>query len=246
MIPWAMAAKAGFGLLQTAISAAQLAKINKTPTPEFTQTPQMMSATSQAEQMAKSGFTPQERAAYDASLSTAGNTAYRRGVDMGGGNMAVALNSALNAQNLGARNELAIADAGIRRQNIASRNQLYGEGQELQDRNTQYAMQNRSNAQQAWGGAMSSGLGNLMGGATSMLGFGGEGGGNTDNTGMVSMPADNTVSTMPANYPQNGFGATNAGALPMNNNNPYYAWNPYLQSNPTPWMNQQNPYVQQY
>lgn len=181
---WAGAIQGAQGLIQTASSLASLAKLNSTPAPRFEQTPEMRMATSQAAQRANSGFTPEQLNAYNAQLATAGNTAFRRGVDMAGGNMAGALNSALNAQQLGARNRLAVSNAELQNQNVRYRDSLYGQGQQLKNMQTQYEQQQRQQAQQAWGQALQSGIWNVAQGAANTA-YGIQG----PQTGQGNMPA---------------------------------------------------------
>lgn len=125
------------------------------------ETAEMKAARERARQMAQSGFTPQEKAAFKQSLAASGNTAFRRAVDIGGGNLSAAIRAGINSQQLGAQNQFASQDAQLRRQNIGMSNSLEQGYQGL--KNTQVAQNNALAQQQnqAASQSVNSGMSNL-------------------------------------------------------------------------------------
>lgn len=192
---WILGAiQAGLGLYQTIRGAVEQQKLSKMQAPKYGLTASMKAAKGQAEQMAQMGYTPQERAAFEQRLATGSNTAFRRAVDMSGGNMAQAIQGALNAQNIMGQNQFAAQDAALRRQNIAARNQIYGQEQALDNQNV--AMQNQLMMQraQSLGAQGQSGLGNLLGGLGGIFGgMNGLGGGAKSQINNLGLNDPNTL-----------------------------------------------------
>lgn len=121
----------------------------------------MKAARQRAAEMAKMGFTPQEKAAFKQSLAASGSTAFRRAVDIGGGNLSAAIRAGINSQQLGAQNQFASQDAALHRQNIGMSNSLEQGYQGL--KNTQVAQNNALAQQQnqAASQSINSGMSNL-------------------------------------------------------------------------------------
>lgn len=149
------------GAVQTGVGLYKLSQEGDAPTAGIT--PEMKAAYARANDRAKAGFTPQEKAAYNQSLATAGNTAYRRGVDMSGGSLAGALRAGINAQQLGARNQFAATDAQLQRENIRYADSLAQQMQSQKNLQTAQELQQYNQRQQAYGQAMQSGLSNITG-----------------------------------------------------------------------------------
>jgi hypothetical protein len=80
---------------------------------------------------------------------------------MAGGNLSRAIFGANTFNRLMAGNQLASQDFAAQQQKIGLRNQLYGQEQAIANQNVQLAQQDYARKQQAYGGAMSSGLTNL-------------------------------------------------------------------------------------
>jgi hypothetical protein len=168
---WVLGAiQAGLGIYQLIRGGIEQNKLNNMKQPTYGLTSSMKSAKAQAEQMAQMGYTPQERAAFEQRLATSGNTAFRRATDMSGGNMAQALQGALNAQNIAAQNQFAAQDAALRRQNIAARNQLYGTEQNLENQNVATQNQLMMARAQSLGAQRQSGMSNLVGALGGLMG----------------------------------------------------------------------------
>lgn len=153
------AATLALGAIQTGVGIYQASQAQDPTQVEETQ--EMKAARARARQMAETGFTPQEKAAFKQSLAASGNTSFRRAVDMGGGNLSAAIRAGINSQQLGAQNQFAAQDAQLRRQNIGMSNSLEQGYQGL--KNTQVAQQNALAAQQTQAASQSinSGMSNL-------------------------------------------------------------------------------------
>lgn len=153
------------GIASLALGAVQLAaglaqNANRETPEQYQETAEMKAARSRAAQMAKSGFTPAEKAAFKQSLAATGNTAYRRGVDLAG-NLAGALRAVINAQQLNAQNQFAGQDAQLMRQNISQSNALEQGYQGLKNAQTDQQRQVAAQQAQAAQQSINSGLGNL-------------------------------------------------------------------------------------
>lgn len=151
-------ASLALGAIQTGVGIYQAANAEKPQ--DVQETLEMKAARERARQMAQSGFTPQEKAAFKQSLAASGNTAFRRAVDIGGGKSA-AIRAGINSQQLGAQNQFASQDAALHRQNIGMSNSLEQGYQGL--KNTQVAQNNALAQQQnqAASQSINSGMSNL-------------------------------------------------------------------------------------
>jgi hypothetical protein len=80
---------------------------------------------------------------------------------MAGGNLSRAIFGANTYSRLMAGNQLAAQDFAAQQQKVRYRDQMYGQEQSIANQNVQLAQQDYMRKQQAYGGAMSSGLTNL-------------------------------------------------------------------------------------
>ena len=156
---WMGLVQAGMGVAQTAISAAKAGSLpdNK----PFTVGSELRGAFNEAKSRSNEGYSATERAAFEQQLARQGTAAKQMFRNMG---MAGAGSAAANIMGTDALNQFAAQGAGIRRQNfgqyLSAANQIQGvQNQETQRHNTQLNME-----RQALGGAMQSGIGNIMGG----------------------------------------------------------------------------------
>lgn len=131
--------------------------------PSFSEDPNFTRSAARAETMAGMGYTPQERAAFQGDLASAQATDYQRGMDISGGNMAQALLGINTSRAAGALNRFAAQDAALRRENIRYADSFSRERQARRDAQTQLDTQYRMAEEQAIGGAIQSGLGNIAG-----------------------------------------------------------------------------------
>ena len=152
------------GAIQAYNGYQGLQNINRTPRATYSITPEQQNSYNRAEGMAGQGYTGQESANFHQGLAQSNNTAFRNAVDMSGGNLAGAIHRGINAQNVGALNTFASNDANLHRQNIRYADQ---QGQNISNQRnliTQNAQQRRDMLENAYGGALSSGLNNLTSG----------------------------------------------------------------------------------
>lgn len=156
-------ASLALGGIQTVAGLIQNATKDKPE--QYEETAEMKAARARAREMAKRGFTAEEEAAFRQSSAATGNTQFRRGVDMGGGNLAAALRASINANQLNANNQHAAQGAQIMRQNIGMSNSLEQGYQGLQnsivDQQRQVAAQQAQAASQSINSGIT-GIGNAL------------------------------------------------------------------------------------
>jgi hypothetical protein len=157
--PYLAAGTAVLGGLQTIVGAIGLARSKR---PEgYKETPEMARAIGEAEQAAQYGLGAQQIALANQQAREAQNTQLFNARSMAGGNLSRSIFGANTYNRLMAGNQLAAQDFAAQQQKVGIRNQLYGTRQRLADANTQLAQQNYARQQEAYGGAMRSGLTNL-------------------------------------------------------------------------------------
>jgi hypothetical protein len=157
--PYLAAGTAILGGAQALVGAIGLARSKQ---PEgYKETPEMARAIGEAEQAAQFGLGPQQLALAQQNQREAQNTQLYNARSMAGGNLSRAIFGANTYNRLMAGNQLAAQDFAAQQQKVGIRNQLYGTRQRLADANTQLAQQNYARQQEAYGGAMRSGLTNL-------------------------------------------------------------------------------------
>lgn len=235
------------GAVQTGIGLYQAA--NAEDPQQYQETSEMRAARARAAQMAQSGFTPAEKAAFKQSLSATGNTAYRRGVDLAGGNLAGALRAGINAQQLNAQNQFAGQDAQLHRQNIAQSNSLEQGYQGL--KNAQVDQQRQLAQQQAAAASQSinSGMGN-MGSALNLqqaLNYQPNMGGGGSNAPMTQTPAYG-YSDIPTMTPSGQVAPVGLGNYQIGANSNVQGYQPNMFYNPNTTYNYglTNPFLGQY
>ncbi len=169
-------------LYETIKGAQNLNALNNTPYPEYGVGNELQGAYNNAQSMAKMGFTPQERAAFTSSQGQGSATNAYYATKMGGG-LGSAIQGGLNAQNIDSNNKFAGQDAALHRQNIEYAGSLASQMQNQENIKTQADIQRRNQQEQAWGGAMNSGLTGLGNSAIGGLSWG-----SLLNTGMKLAP----------------------------------------------------------
>ena len=153
------AIQAGMGIAQTAISAAKAA--NLPDDKQYTASPEFRTAFNRAESRSNQGFSAAERSAFDQSLARQGTTAKRMFQNAGLGGIGSAASQIMN---IDALNQFAAQDANIQRQNFGEYMGAARGMQSIQDAETGRFNNQLNMQRQALGGAMQSGLGNIMGG----------------------------------------------------------------------------------
>ena len=113
------------GVDQIVQSNRALGDLAKIPLPKYEVTPEQIAARERAkksfgraEGLALSGFTPQEKAAYDQKVAKANATTLYNVRNQAGGQMSGTLNAALGSQSLNALLDFASQDAVLNRENI--------------------------------------------------------------------------------------------------------------------------------
>ena len=127
--------------------------------------PELRSAYQRALEQSEYGYEAQQKKALEQKIAQESTTAYRRGVSMGGGSLAGAVRSGINAMQLDARNEMAMNDASLKMQKQAPVYSLAGQIQAQGNAKSSFYAQQYAQEQQAFGGALQAGtqsLGNAM------------------------------------------------------------------------------------
>lgn len=158
-------AEMGFAALQYRKASKELERLAKIAQPTYTPTTQMRESFSRAQTMAQRGFTPEEEAAFRQNLSTASNTAFQRGIDMAGGNMARALSVGIGTTNAAAISDFAARDAAMKRANIQYADRLGQEMSNLEIQNQSLAIQRDAIMRQSWANLQQQALKNAFTGA---------------------------------------------------------------------------------
>jgi hypothetical protein len=157
--PYLAMGTAALGAIQT---IGGLVGLSRTKQPEgFKLTPKMQQAIGESETAARYGLGAQQLALAQQNQREAQNTQLYNARSMAGGNLSRAIFGANTYSRLMAGNQLAAQDFAAQQQKIGLRNQLYGQEQGIANQNVQLAQQDYARKQQAYGGAMSSGLTNL-------------------------------------------------------------------------------------
>ena len=112
-------------------------KYEKLNAPAYSENAAMTQSRIRAEQMAKAGFTPVQRAAFFQNIARLDNSRYQKATQVGGGNLAQTVNAGINYGNIGALNNFAGQDAQLQRQNIQYADSFAKNLQLIQNMNTQ-------------------------------------------------------------------------------------------------------------
>jgi len=157
--PYLAAGTAALGTIQ---SIGGLIGLATTKQPEgFKLTPKMQQAIGESESAARYGLGPQQIALAQQNQREAQNTQLYNARSMSGGNLSRAIFGANTYSRLMAGNQLAAQDFAAQQQKQRYRDQMFGQEQAIANQNVQLAQQDYARKQQAYGGAMSSGLTNL-------------------------------------------------------------------------------------
>lgn len=158
----------GLGALDTVAGGIGLLSSNTPNYQEYKPSKEILGAYNSAhgQAMNPTGYTPEETAAFNASMGRGENASYRRGIEMAGGNFGKAISTGIQANNIGARNSFVADDARMKEQNrryySGISDQLAKYMQELDNRNVsennQAMAQEYGNQQKFFGGALNSGL----------------------------------------------------------------------------------------
>lgn len=158
LIPAAL--KAGTGIYQSVKASNALKNLGKMP--EYSISPELQNSYNRAERMATQGYTPQEAAAFSQRLARNNNTSFQRGITLGGGSLAKALNSAVLSNNIDAQLGFAANDASLRRSNIRYADSVGSEVSGQRNRNTAQQLAYRMLVEQNLGMAKQQGRNNVV------------------------------------------------------------------------------------
>ena len=157
--PYLAMGTAALGLAQT---LGGYFGLKNTKQPEgFKLTPKMQQAIGESETAARYGLGAQQIALAQQNQREAQNTQLYNARSMAGGNLSRSIFGANTYSRLMAGNQLAAQDFAAQQQKLRYRDQMYGQEQSIANQNVQLAQQDYMRKQQAYGGAMSSGLTNL-------------------------------------------------------------------------------------
>lgn len=156
-----MAGTAILGAIQSGIALANLIKLGKQKRPNFGITPEQRASYDQAKVNAQYGYSPAQRGAFENTISSSQNAAYQKAVDISGGQQNNAISGILRANRLGAYNQFASQDAALKLQNQQYADRMGRDITQQRNMATNQDIQNRIRTEDAWGGALQSGLTNL-------------------------------------------------------------------------------------
>jgi hypothetical protein len=149
------------GAIQTGIGLYGLSQLAKEPLDKYSASPELIATQNAAAQNAKFGYSPQQKAAFDANMGINFNTTLANAKSLGGGSVSKSLAAILHGNTLGAYNNFAAQDFSNKRSNQQYSDQVGYKKQEIQDRNTTMAINRRNLLEQQYGAAASSGLTNM-------------------------------------------------------------------------------------
>jgi len=157
-LPYAAPATLGLGILQAGMGLYGLSQMGARP--NYTQSGALTNSYNRAETMAQHGFSAPELINAQNNIQQTQNTSKQAALDAGGGQLSGVINGALGSTQVGANNQLAASDAAAHRANIVNAQGVDSEVQAQQNLATQNQIQGYDQKQQAYGGALSSGLTN--------------------------------------------------------------------------------------
>ncbi len=202
------------------------------PMPEYSMSPEFQNYYNMTKDRSAYGFDPSETANFKQNVAQQQNTGFRQGVQMAGGNLAGALNAGFKAQNLTSMNQFAAQDAQQHRANISQYGGAAGEMMGQENLINQEKIRHRTQLEQAYGGALKAGLGNITSGLMSGAGLGFMGQqNNQQGAGQNYYGGGGYMS--PNLYGSGSFNNFNTGGTNSLNMNPQPNFN--MQANQTPF-----------
>jgi hypothetical protein len=210
------------GAIQTVGSLIMLNNLRKTPRARYEITPEMQDSYGRAQQMAQSGFTGAEQAAFQQNMAQNQNAAFQNASQMAGGGMGRAISGGLLSNRLGALNQFAGQDAALMRQNVRYADQRGDTISGQRNRQTAEDINYRNMQERAIGESLKAGTTNLASGINSTQATGGFGGGqqglgmgggnmSSNSSGGFGMP--NTFGIQPSGFEQPVMNQSNYGTL---------------------------------
>jgi len=207
---------AGVGAYETIEGMSLLKHLESQPMPEESVSPELQNSYNLASQYAGKGYTAEEKGSFQAQESRAATTQYNQAAQEGGINLANTLRGQINEGELMSFDKFAAQDAEIRRQSITNLGTAADKIQEQKNRIQDERVQHRNQLEQAYGGAIQAGLGNIMksfsigGAGGSLTDYSGGGASESTGPGSPSQPAGNSYQNIQNN--QNGGGTPISGS----------------------------------
>jgi len=157
--PYLAAGSLAVGALSTIGGLVGLANTKK---PEkYSLDPKIQAAIGESESAARYGLADTQLAAARQMQSQNVNSAMYNARNTSAGSGARAVFGGLQGMNMNAGNQLALSDFNAQQGKIRYRDQMYGQMQTIRDRNTAQSIDTYNRKQQAYGGALQSGLTNM-------------------------------------------------------------------------------------
>lgn len=227
------------GGLQAGIGAYQLNQLNKTPVPNYGITPELQNSYGRAETRAGYGYSPEQRADYMGNVAGRNAQVYNNAIKLSGGNLSGALARGIQSSSLRDYSTFAANDAALQQNNIRYADQIGGQMTNQRNMATNQNIQNRIRQEQAWGGALQSGLNNIAGAANFFQMNGGFN--QPKDTGTVynqqQLPSNTTAAAQQTQFGNPTYGAYGSPFQPTQAN-----FNSTLQPQPGLGMQQPGPF----
>lgn len=156
-----LAGTAVLGAIQGGVGLRNLISLSKQRRPNYSITPEQRTSYSQAMNNARFGFTPAQTGAFMNNINSSQNAAYNQAINISGGQQANAISRVLQGNRLGAYNQFAAQDASLKLQNQRYADQM---GQQITNQRNlidRTLIDDRNRQEEAWGGAMQSGMTNI-------------------------------------------------------------------------------------
>lgn len=153
------------GGIQTGVALNQLNKLNKEPAPNYSISPQLQNSYSRSLTRSGYGFAPEIRTDYFNNMAGRYAQNFRNATQVSGGNQSQAIGRALQSGQLRDFSNFAAQDAQAQERNIRYNDQVGAQLTNQQNLITGQNINYRMQREQAWGGALQSGLNNLAGAA---------------------------------------------------------------------------------
>lgn len=170
------AISAAYSIYQGIKSDQALKEIEKEEKAKYEVTPEVKRGQQRAEALAKTGYSPEETAAFEQQIAGESELAYRRGTDIAGGELAPAIGAGIQAQKMTAIGKFAASGAQLKRQNIRYADIINQQIQQQENIATQESLADRLRREQAWGAVGQAGQTGLVeAGALAVTGLEGEG-----------------------------------------------------------------------
>lgn len=160
------------GLVQFAIGMNEMKKLNRQQWAQYGLTGNSQMSLNESMDRAKHGYTPEEVAGYQGRIARGNNTAYSRGINYGGGNLATAVQQGINYNNVRSQLDFSLHDAELHRRNIMDRDRAISYEQSLANLNTAQAIDIRKGKIAGAQNLVNTGAANFTNSAAVMAGSG--------------------------------------------------------------------------